>query len=491
MKFKLVLGLMFLVFCMSANFAQTQLTIKKKSSMKIAGLPEMPKMPAGTANPMDSMNNRKSTVYIKGSRMRSDLAVKDYSTKKDLIMSTIVQCDKQRQIQFNSKKKKYFVDPIAAPASKTTKNSTKGGYVTVTVTGSVTDTGERAKLFGYDARHLKQTITFTPSKNACMKDAMQIEMEGWYADIPEFSCPIQRNMSEFKMDKNCFDDVDFQIKGSITGVPLKEIKKMTTQGMTIIMEEEATEILKTPLADSLFDPPTDYKAANTLKEVEDDSPDNSSSGTNPANVNPQNSSRSNTPSPTFSLPQGGIEKPPLTDKKTGMIRIGIAKPKVTTPDSKKNPDASEDIATAATNLLVESLKAENVEAIQLETDFPENECKEKGCDYILSTNITQKRGGGGMFGKIIPMVAMTAASVFIPGIGGMIAGTAGSVVMNQTMGKTAKAKDEFTLDYKVVGMDKSMISQAVTKRKTEKDGEDALTPQIQQASKTVLEKIKK
>lgn len=263
---------MVLVLCVSANFAQTEITIKKKSSMKIPGLPEMPKMPAGMKNPLDDMNNRTSTVYIKGARMRSDMAVKDYSGKKDLILTTIVQCDKKRRVQFSSKKNKYYVEPLAAPTSASVKNSTKGGYVTVT--GSVTDTGERAKLLGYDVRHLKEVITFTPSKNACMKETMQIEIEGWYADIPEFSCPIQRNMQEFKMDRNCFDDVDFQMKGSITGIPLKEIKKMTMQGMTIITEEEATEILKTPLADSLFEPPANYKAANTLKEVEDDSPDN-------------------------------------------------------------------------------------------------------------------------------------------------------------------------------------------------------------------------
>ena len=416
--------------------------------------------------------------------MRSDMSVKDYSGKKDLIQTTIVQCDKQRRVQFNSKKNKYYVEPIAGPTSKNTKNSTKGGYVSVN--GSVTDTGEKAKLFGYDARHLKESITFTPSKNACMKETMQIEIEGWYADIPEFSCPIQRNMQEFKMDKNCFDDVDFQMKGGITGIPLKEIKTITTKGMSIIMEEEAVEILKTPLSDALFEPPTNYKAANTLKEVEDDSPDDSPAS---PRTMPQSSSPSNNPSPTFSLPTAGIEKSPLSYKKTGMIRVGIAKPKITTPESKKDPDAGSEIASASAQSLVESLKSENVEAIQLETDFPENEAKEKQCDYIFFANITQKRGGGGMFGKIVPMIAMTAVSVLVPGIGGIIASTAGSVVMGQTMGKSAKAKDEFTLDYKVISMDKTVLSQAIAKNKTEKDGEDVLTPLVQQASKSVLSAI--
>jgi hypothetical protein len=470
------------------DLAQTSLTIKKKSSMKIPGMESMPQMPAGMSNPLDNLNNRKSTVYIKGSRMRTDMKYeqpKKSGGKESVTQTIITECEKQRQFQFSSKKKKYYVDSTVAPTSANTKNSKKRGYVTIT--GSVTDTGERAKLFGYDARHLKETINFTPSKNACMKDSMRIEIEGWYADVPEFSCPIKRNMREFQMENNCFDEVDFQMKGGITGIPLKEIKKITTNGMTIIMEEEATEILKTPLADSLFEPPTNYKAANTLKEVEDDSPDDSKAQTNEM---PQNSPPSKNPSPTLSLPLGGIEKPALTKKRQGMIRIGVAKPKVTTPDSKKDPNSGDAIASAVTNSLVESLKTENVEAVELETDSPETEAKEKGCDYIFYANITQKRGGG-MFGKMVVMGAITAASVFVPGIGGMIATTAASQVMNQTMGKTAKAKDEFTFDYKVVGLDKSVFLQAVTKSKTEKDGEDVMTPQIQQASKTVLEKVKK
>lgn len=489
MKFKLVLSLIITIFCVSTGFAQTELTIKKKSSIKIPGMESMPQMPAGMANPMDSLNNRKSTVYIKGARMRNDMKYdqqKKFGGKESVTQTIITQCDKQRVLQFNSKKKKYYQEPIAGQTSATVKNAKKGGYVTIT--GSVTDTGERAKLFGYDARHLKETITFTPSKDACLKEKMQVEIEGWYADIPEYSCPMKRNMREFQMENNCFDDIDFQMKGAITGIPLKEIKKITTNGMTMVLEEEATEILKTPIADALFEPPVNYKAANTLKEVEDDSPDDSSAQTNEM---PPTSSPTNTTSSTFSLPQGGIEKPPLTEKKTGVTRIGVAKPKVTTPESKKDPTAGDDIASASANLLAESLKAENVEAILLDTDYPENECKEKGCDYIFYANVTQKRGGGGMFKSMILQGAIMGAGMMVPGIGGMIATTVASQVLGQTMGKNAKAKDEFTLDYKVVGMDKNVVTQAVTKSKTEKDGEDALSPQIQQASKTVLEKIKK
>ena len=487
MKLRIPLFLLALFVCVSAASAQTQLTIRKKSSMKIPGM-EMPEMPAGVPNPMESMENRKSTVYIKGPRMRTDMSFKMHDGKAPMIQSTIVQCDKQRNISFSNKKKKYYADSLAAPTSTAVKNSKKGGYVTVT--GSVIDTGERAKLFGYDARHLKETITFTPSKNACMKDSMKIETEGWYADIPEFSCPIKRNMSEFRMDSNCFDDVDFQIKGSITGVALKETRKITTQDMVMIMEDETTEVLKNPLSDALFEPPANYTAANTLKEVEDDSPDTPGSANDKFEPASPAAPTSGSPAPTFALPKAGIERV-SGPKVANMIRVGIAKVKVTTPESKKDPDAGADIASAATLSLIESLKAQNIEAIELNTDFPENECSERGCDYIFYANVTQKRGGGGMFGKMMVMGAISVASVFVPGVGGLIASTVASQVMSQTMMKSAKAKDEFLLDYKVLAKDKTPLTQGSTKSKTEKDGDDILTPQLQKASASVIAEIVK
>ena len=96
-----------------------------------------------------------------------------------------------------------------------------------------------------------------------------------------------------------------------------------------------------------------------------------------------------------------------------------------------------------------------------------------------------------MFKSMVLMGAATMAGAMIPGVGGLIASTVASQVMGQTMGKMAKAKDEFSLDYKVVDMDKAVLSKAVTKNKTEKDGEDVLTPQIKQASVAVLAEIAK
>ena len=487
MKLKITIGLLLSFALIPAVFAQTEVTIRKKTSMKIPGMPDMSNMPGGMANPL---KDRTSVVYIKGGRMRTDSKFeqpKRMGGKETVTQTSIVQCDRKQAVTYNTKKKKYYVEPLNGPTSASTKNSKKGGYVTVT--GGVTDTGERAKLFGYDARHLKETYTMTPSKNACQKQTMSIEIEGWYADVPEFSCPAQRKPREFQLDENCFDDLDFQVKGvGITGIALKEIKKLTMDGMTMIIEEEATSITKSPIADSMFEPPAGYKAANTLKEVEDDSPDDATSAAAPM---PAVEAPAVQPTSTFAPPKAGLEKPVAGPKAPGMIRIGVAKPKVATPDTKNDPNAGADIADAARTSLVESLKADGIEAIPLETDFPENECAEKQCDFVFHSTVTQKRGGGGMFGKMVAMTAVSVAGAFIPGIGGMVASTVASQIMGQAMMKNAKAKDEFALDYKLTSMDKSVVAQATTKKKAEKDGDDVLTPMIVDASKAVLPKVKK
>ena len=487
MKYKLGLSLMVLMMFVSANFAQTELTIKKKTSMKIPGM-ESIQMPAGTKNPLEP---RTSTVYIKGARMRSDMQMQVPKMSgfgggmKNVTFTNILQCDKQRTISFNSDKKKYYQDSFGGASAQDVQKLKKSGYVTIA--GSVTDTGNRAKLFGYDAKHLKQTLTITPGKNACMKEAIKVEMEGWYADLPEFTCPLKRKAQDFQMDNNCYDEVIDEVKGFITGFALKEIKKISMQGQSITVEEEVTSINKTTLADALFEVPANYTAANTLKEIQEDTGGESNSQTD---VPSTNTPPTNTSTSSFPMPAAGVETAPIGEKKAGTIRIGVVMPKVTTPETKNDPTAGEDVALAARNYLVESLKAENVEAIALESDSVD-EAKNRDCDYIFYAKVTQKRGGGGMFKSMILMGAASAAGMLVPGIGGMIASTVAGQVMGQTMGKAAKAKDEFSLDYKIVGLDKTVLSQAVSKKKTEKDGEDVLTPQIKEASTKVLAEIAK
>jgi len=102
---------------------------------------------------------------------------------------TIEQCDLQRTIKINDKKKLYFIEPFAKesedevidedtkPVNKSKQVTTtprKGG--TITNWYNITDTGERKKMFGFTARHVWTYQKLKPSPNACsMKDSFIIK----------------------------------------------------------------------------------------------------------------------------------------------------------------------------------------------------------------------------------------------------------------------------------------------------------------------------
>ena len=472
MKIKFVLMISALMILAISVVGQNDLQIKKKTSMKIPG---MPAMPAGMPSPL---RDRFSMEYIKGGRQRTDMPVEQQSMTgrmQKVTYTTIVQCDKQKRISFNTKKKAYFTEPIAGGVpSSDVKGSKKGG--TVVLTGVVTDTGERAKLFGYDAKHLKQVYTITPGPNSCQKEALKVEMDGWYAELPGFSCPIRRKPSEFQMDRNCFDDVVYQMKGEVTGFPLKEIKTINMQGMSMNVEDEVVEILKVALADSLFEPPVDFKAANTLKEVEDDSEGPAGTFDPTVETAPQTSSGT----PTLALPRGGIEKQGTTAKRPGVIRIGIIRPSVQLAD-KDSADSASSVSEAVAGVFEERLTKPNVEVVKVAS---ESEAKNAECDYVIQATIGQKRGGGGMLGQVFSMPKMPK----MPDPNQPQASPA-TMELLSALSPIVKAKDEFTFDFKLLGTDRATAFQKAGKVKTSSYGEDVLSLPIKDASDGILAKV--
>ena len=482
MRFKLLIGGLVLASCAAAAAGQNDLQIKKKITRQMPGLPPTQSLPPAMAERLKKAGETATTVSIKGAKMRTDVTADvptmTGGTSRETF-STIIECDRRRVTTFDTKSRKYH----RQTTDSTAKNAKKGGVVTVT--GSVTDTGERAQIFGFEARRLKQTLVFKPGANACQKQEFQIEIDGWYAEVPGFSCPMRPVIPENTGSGDCFDEIDFQVTGAATGAALKEIKKITFAGQTITIDEEATAVSKTSLLDSFFEPPADYRAVDASGP--ETAPTTANETPSPVAAS---SGRTAAQSATLPLPVAALEKQPPGEKRAGAIRIGVARPQVVTPDSKKDPNAGDALASAVAASLVEALGAGAVEAVLLETDQPAIEARQKSCDYIFQAVVTQKRGGG-MFGKMLAMGAASAAGMLIPGVGGLIAATAGSVLLGQTMGQAAKAKDEFSLDYKILALDQAVLARAVTKKKAEKDGEDVLTPQLQEAAKTALAEIAK
>ena len=142
-----------------------------------------------------------STIYVKGMRKRTEGGGM-MGMGANLV--TIEQCDLQRTIKLNDKKKLYFIEPFAqgneevvdeengknvTPSKQNNIANQKGGVINMWY--NITDTGERKKMFGMTARHVWTSQKIKPSPDACsMKDSMLMKTDGWYIDLPQFNCPV-------------------------------------------------------------------------------------------------------------------------------------------------------------------------------------------------------------------------------------------------------------------------------------------------------------
>lgn len=175
-------------------------------------------------------------------------------------------------------------------------------------------------------------------------------------------------------------------------------------------------------------------------------------------------------------------------KKPGVVRIGIAN-----PGADMGKDFSmEDTPLAIRNTLSVALTDEKVETVFLESALPDKEAKQKDCDYIFYSKVTRKKGGGGMFGSMLPMLGAVGAGM-IPGVGGIIGSVAASTILTATtISGGFKSKDEVGFEYSFTTVSgTSIIATTTSKLKAKKDGEDVLTPQIRQAAEAVSAKLPK
>src|SRR4051812_795595 len=129
-----------------------------------------------------------TTTMIKGSRERSETSMSIPGVASN-IQTTITQCDLKRTIQINDSARKYMITPMdlgndsspSAPPSGGTEPGRRGGLITSTI--NTIDTGERREIFGFTARHLKQTIVSESSSDACNQQNSRFERDGWYINL--------------------------------------------------------------------------------------------------------------------------------------------------------------------------------------------------------------------------------------------------------------------------------------------------------------------
>jgi hypothetical protein len=231
-----------------------------------------------------------STIYVKGMRKRTESG----GMMGQTVLPVIEQCDLQRTITINDKKKLYFIEPFSkqpeevidvdvkqpAKSIPVSKNSeTKGG--TITMFYSIIDTGERKTMYGFKARHIWTNQKLKPSADACsLKDSIIIKTDGWYIDLPQFNCPMRyaatRPVSPNAPHKlDCQDRFITRRKGNgRLGFPL--IQKTTMllgdgSGKSMEMETnlETIELLTGKLDSMLFEIPPGYTEAKSLEELQE------------------------------------------------------------------------------------------------------------------------------------------------------------------------------------------------------------------------------
>lgn len=421
------------------------------------------------------------TRYIKGSRERVEYEMKGMFT-------TITQCDKRRVIRVNDEARTYLIEPMGGntntPVSdmpqqnvKSTQ-TTRGGVISLTQTR--VDTKERREIFGFIARHIKTTMTMDSSPNACSQTKQRMEQDGWYIDLNlNFTCDMEaygRPVNGNKAD--CVDE----IRSNVTGVmsyrfPLDETTTFyTEEGMKVVTRTEVLEFSREQLNPALFDIPAAYTEVKDMMQL-------MTGEQTPDQQDQQEINGINMPSKQPSVNKKGTTMQIATGpKKVGAVRVGVLMPKVQTPGEANSADAVRIILLQ--NLFGHGVEITTINStIQPEIDA---EARQKECDFILSTDVTHKRGGGrfgGVFGKVAGDIA---GAVINPGrVETAVILTSSTAVAVLT--NNVKSKDEVTLEYKLFAKpDNTITLSNKLKAKASSDNEDVFSRLMEQEASEVL-----
>ncbi|HET9530066.1 MAG TPA: hypothetical protein VFQ92_06920, partial [Blastocatellia bacterium] len=330
------------------------------------------------------------TTYIKGARQRITQSVGGAVS-----FDTIYQCDLKRMVQINDRTKRYIITPLEEgsqsdapdrPQTKETQpaNTRKGGVVTYTTT--VTDTGERKDFFGFKARHIKTSIVVDSSPDACNSSKMRMETDGWYIDLEyglycsseKVHIPQTPSMSK----PECRDEIRYKTTGSAKlGFPVLLTTTIFAQdGRTTTTTMEVIELSDATLEASMFDIPAGYSQAKDYQEL--------------MGVPSIGSVLDRATKPAEPGTEGAatVAQP----KREGTIRVGVV-----AINNKTDRSVSTDTIRGA---LIGNIRSSNIDAVAIDSTSPtaiEEEAKQKGCDYILHTEIAQLKKSGSKVGGLL------------------------------------------------------------------------------------------
>jgi hypothetical protein len=484
--------------------------------------------------------NLTSETYLKDARERDVV-----SLPGGLGNVSLHQCDLKRTLTLNDQTQTYMVTPDpesdeANEAAALLMGMPAGqSGAKITLTSTTTDTGERKQMFGYAARHLRTKIQADSAPGACSSVHQTFELDGWYADIGQQLAACVRPMAPIHQGENCHDRVVVRTKGSAKpGFALAEtITAASEDAQPVNMTVEVADISRQSLSPDLFDVPAGYRQVSSSAElygmpqvapsaistgvapVAQPMPGNSyatAPATSPVATNPMAMTNAAFSQMAAGLrpgmtamrgisgaaPTGGTPLPApaaLGPKAAGKTRIGVVSPEA---QLGQGSNSGMDYGTPLRNAIVQYMNGPAVEVAALDSHIPmqvQAEAQQKQCDYILFSTVTVKHGGGGGFAKFMKM-AGPATSIMpmagaLKGIGAATAATMATSTAAQTASMTSlanftgqiKSKDEITLAYQLVavGQQSSKLSNTLN-AKASSDGEDVLSPLIQEMANTVL-----
>jgi hypothetical protein len=354
-----------------------------------------------------------SDVAIKGQRQRSES-----EPAPGMKMINITQCDLKRTLAISEMTRKYTITPIggveevqtgATPARTPAPAGgvTRGGIVTYVQT--MTDTGERKQMFGYTARHIITKVHTEHTPDACDKDDMAYETDGWYIDLEiNFECltSYQRpNANPMERPTGCQDQMRFRRVGTARlGYPVLVTTRYFKKDGSVQteMKQEVVSLSRETLDPALFDVPAGYQLASSQQELYDPaammqamqraSRNDASEGAGSSAGSGGMSAVNNAMNSSGSMGSSGAKQP-------GAIRVGVVRVGNKTTQS---IDAGN-----LRSVLIASILEGSVEAIPLSETVPDAaqaEAKQKNCDYVLFTDISGLKQSaankiGGMLGR--------------------------------------------------------------------------------------------
>jgi hypothetical protein len=198
----------------------------------------------------------------------------------------------------------------------------------------------------------------------------------------------------------------------------------------------------------------------------------------------------------------------LGPKQPGKIRIGVAPPEAQVGQGN---NAGADYSTPIRNVEITLMSGPVIEIDPLDSHIAmqlQAEAQQKQCDYILYSSVAVKHSQGGGFGKFMKMgsmaASMTPMGAMAHGVGGTVAAQAAGMAASQMAQQAQqqaisqlagfngqiKSKDDVTVQYQLVATGQTApLLQNSLRGRAKSDGEDVLTPLLQQAATTVLNEV--